>query len=113
MDLLHILRADLVVSNEKQARFAKWGQLVMPEVKLAMALRFLAGGSPLDLKLIYHVSRSFVYDSIWLVVAPHPSDVDPETFSFEAHAHFQPGFVWDLWLGTLRGVHSQGYNQKF
>ena len=68
MDLLHILRADLVVSNEKQARFAKWGQLVMPEVKLAMALRFLAGGSPLDLKLIYHVSTSFVYDSIWLVV---------------------------------------------
>ena len=52
MDLLHILRADLVVSNEKQARFAKWGQLVMPEVKLAMALRFLAGGSPLDLKLM-------------------------------------------------------------
>ena len=40
----------------------------MPEVKLAMALRFLAGGSPLDLKLIYHVSTSFVYDSIWLVV---------------------------------------------
>ena len=36
MDLLHILRADLVVSNEKQARFAKWGQLVMPEVKLAI-----------------------------------------------------------------------------
>ena len=68
MDLLHILRADLVVSNEKQARFTKWGQLVMPEVKLAMALRFLAGGSPLDLKLIYHVSTSFVYDSIWLVV---------------------------------------------
>ena len=68
MDLLHILRADLVVSNEKQARFAKWGQLVLPEVKLAMALHFLAGGSPLDLKLIYHVSTSFVYDSIWLVV---------------------------------------------
>ena len=43
MDLLHILRADLVVSNEKQARFAKWGQLVMPEVKLAMALLTILG----------------------------------------------------------------------
>ena len=35
---------------------------------MAIALRFLAGGSPLDLRLIYHVSKSYVYDCVWAVV---------------------------------------------
>ena len=114
MDLLHILRADLVVSNEKQARFAKWGQLVMPEVKLAMALRFLAGGSPLDLKLIYHVSTSFVYDSIWLVVDAVNKKLKMEfplndtdklaTLEAEWRARARcPGWVGQI--GALDGVH--------
>ena len=29
------------------------GEVVLPEVKLAIALRYFAGGDPLDLKLIY------------------------------------------------------------
>ena len=114
MDLLHILRADLVVSNEKQARFAKWGQLVMPEVKLAIALRFLAGGSPLDLKLIYHVSTSFVYDSIWLVVdavnknlkMELPLDDTDKLATLEAEWRARarcPGWVGQI--GALDGVH--------
>ena len=57
--LVEILRPDLTVTVEKMARRAKWGQLVQPETKVAIALRFLAGGCPLDLKLIY--SMMFPY----------------------------------------------------
>ena len=71
MDLLHILRADLVVSNEKQARFAKWGQLVMPEVKLAIALRFLAGGSPLDLQAIQNWGSALGQVHFWCLKETH------------------------------------------
>ena len=39
-----------------------------PETKLAICLRFLAGGDPLDLKLIYDVSKSYVYSCVWRVV---------------------------------------------
>ena len=66
--LLHLLIADLQVGDEKKAKNAKGGQLVLPEVKLCIALRYFAGGSPLDLRLIYHVSKSYVYDCVWLVV---------------------------------------------
>ena len=68
MELVSWIRSAISVSNEKQAKFAKWGQLVAPETKVAMALRYLAGGSPLDLKLIYDVSKSYVYHCLWLVV---------------------------------------------
>ena len=47
---------------------AKCGELIRPEVKLAIALRFFAGGSPLDLKLLYHVSKGYVYQCVWRVV---------------------------------------------
>ena len=68
MDLLDLIRADLEVTNVKMAKRAKWGHLVEPEAKLAMALRFMAGASPLDLELIYMVSKNYVYSCIWLVV---------------------------------------------
>ena len=68
MQLVTSIRPAICVSNEKQAKYAKWGQLVAPETKVAIALRYLAGGSPLDLKLIYDVSRSYVYHCLWLVV---------------------------------------------
>lgn len=67
-ELVKIIRPDLTVSSQEQARRAKWGQVVRPESKVAIALRFLAGGSPLDLKLIYDVSISYVYYCVWLVV---------------------------------------------
>ena len=42
---------------------------VKPHTMLAVTLRFFAGGSPLDLKLIYGMrSRSTVYKIIWLTV---------------------------------------------
>ena len=67
-ELLDKICDDLLVHDEELAATAKWGCVVEPETKLAMALRYLAGGSPLDLRLIYAVSKSYVYDCIWLVV---------------------------------------------
>ena len=67
-ELLGIIRPDLEPLDLAQAKRAKWGHDVQTEAKLAMALRFLAGASPLDLQLIYMVSNSYVYASIWKVV---------------------------------------------
>ena len=39
-------------------------KLVEPETKLAIGLRFLAGGDPLDLKLIYDVSKDYIYKTV-------------------------------------------------
>ena len=63
-ELLKLIRADLEPRDEKKARDAKWGVLVPPEVKLAIALRYLAGASHLDLRLIYHVSTSYLYKCV-------------------------------------------------
>ena len=37
-------------------------------MRLAIALRYFAGGDPLDLKLIYCISKHTVYRCIWQVV---------------------------------------------
>ena len=39
-----------------------------PGTKLAIALRYLAGGEVIDLRLIYHVSHCYVYKCVWAVV---------------------------------------------
>ena len=55
-DLLRMIKPALVVKDEQKARNAKWGDLVEPETKLAIALRFMAGGSPHDLWMLYDVT---------------------------------------------------------
>ena len=68
-DLLDLLRPDLQNDNQKQeANNSGKGFVVRPVVKLAIALRYLAGGDPLDLKLIYHVSKAYIMDCVWRVV---------------------------------------------
>ena len=37
-------------------------------VRLAIALRYFAGGDPLDISAVYKVTPSLVYDCVWLVV---------------------------------------------
>ena len=44
------------------------GHLIEPCTKLAICLRFLAGGQILDLKLIYRVGKSACYACVWLGV---------------------------------------------
>lgn len=112
--LLDAIRADISVTSEQQARFAKCGGLVLPETRLAMALRFLAGGDPLDLKLIYDVSKSFVYDSVWAVVdainnrfsVEFPIDDEEKLRVLEAEFRARarcPGWIGQV--GALDGVH--------
>lgn len=66
-ELLDIIKADLDTSHSKYVIATK-GSLVDPETKLAVALRFFAGGQILDIKLIYKLSMSMCYQCVWLVV---------------------------------------------
>ena len=77
-DLLQVLRADLETDEEMSA-LARPGQTtpVTPEVRLATTLRYLAGGMVLDLKLIYCISKSQCYDSIWKTVDAINSHLSP------------------------------------
>ena len=74
----------------------------------------MAGGSPVDLKLIYDVSKSYVYECLWCVVdavnkvleVEFPID-DPQKLSkleaeFRAASH---GQIWKGQVGALDGVH--------
>ena len=112
--LMDIIRADLMVTDEKQARVAKCGELIRPEVKLAIALRFFAGGSPLDLKLLYHVSKTYVYQCIWLVVdacnkrleVVFPIDDVGKLRQLEAEFRAQSrGGIWAGQVACIDGVH--------
>ena len=113
-DLADILREDLSVLDEAKARATKWGQLIAVETKLAIGLRFLAGGHPLDLKLIYDVDRSYVYTCVWMVVDAVNERIkvefplkDPQKLArleAEFRAHSRQG-VWSGQVGAVDGVH--------
>ena len=55
-----------ITSNPKYLRKAVFP--VIPELRLALTLRYLAGGSVQDLWLMYGVSRREVYRSIWMTI---------------------------------------------
>ena len=113
-DLVEILRPDLTACNERLARNAKWGHLISVETKLAIGLRFMAGGEPLDLKLIYDVDKSYIYTCIWLVVDAVNArlkvefpllDVDKlSVLESEFRAASRKG-VWAGQVGAADGVH--------
>ena len=112
--LLPLLRSRLAATDELRARYAKHGQLVEPETKLAIGLRFLAGGDPLDLKLIYDVSKDYIYKTVWQVVdavnaaisVEFPiDDVDKlRVLEAEFRAASRKG-VWCGQVGCVDGVH--------
>jgi hypothetical protein len=114
--LLDLLRPHLELSGKKKTMsvVGNFGIVVAPEVKLAIALRYLAGGDPLDLKLIYHVSKKYVYDCVYLVI-----DAINATLSInfpltdvgklkELEADFRAasrGGCWEGQVGAIDGVH--------
>jgi hypothetical protein len=63
--LLNLIRPK-IQGCEKQACCSS-GSPVFPEIKLALALRFLAGGSYLDLAFAFNVSHKHVMDYVWEV----------------------------------------------
>ena len=112
--LVDMMRPDLEVKDEARARLAKWGEVVEVETKLAMALRFLAGGDVLDLQLIYDVSKGYVYNCLWRVVDSINKHMK---VSFPLHdqskllrleAEFRAASrsqVWSGQVGAVDGVH--------
>ena len=114
--LLSILEPDLSVQNEKQHLNSRHGDrpIELP-VRLAVALRYFAGGDPLDLKLIYCTSKQTVYRTIWQVVDSingrlnninFPIDDVEELKNLEAgfRAASRGGF-WEGQVGAIDGVH--------
>ena len=55
----------LLQKNEEMAARSTPGGAISPEVRLAISLRYLAGGSYLDLCDIYNCARSTMYEVVW------------------------------------------------
>ena len=65
--LLGYIRDEISTGNVEMARRSS-GSEVCPEARLAMTLRYLAGGSVWDIRLIFDVSTEEFYRSVWRVV---------------------------------------------
>ena len=112
--LLGKVTADLETVNPKRGKNSREGTIVPNAVKLAIGLRYLAGGDPQDLFLIYCVSLSYVYKCIWAVVEAvnhnlhvhFPLD-EPEKLA-RLEAEFRAaslGGIWEGQVGAVDGVH--------
>ena len=55
--------------DQTRASNAKYGERVLPETKLAITLRYLAGASIHDLRMLFKTSNSTIYEWIWLTVS--------------------------------------------
>ena len=62
--LLALLKPELEPIDQTRASNAKYGERVLPETKLAITLRYLAGSSIHDLKMLFKTSISTLYDWI-------------------------------------------------
>ena len=112
--LCDILRPDLEVKDPKQAKKSRFGTVVPVEVKLAIALRFFAGGMVLDLRLIYHVSQNYVYQCVWNVVDAvnqnlhYDFPIDDVGELQKLEKKFRDASIGQIWagqVGAIDGVH--------
>ena len=62
--LLALLEPMLEPLDQVRAANAKYGERVLPDTKLAITLRFLAGASIRDLKVLFKASTSTIYEWI-------------------------------------------------
>ena len=67
--LLALLRPALEPLDQMRASNAKYGERVLPATKLAITLRYLAGASIHDLRMLFKTSNSTIYEWIWLTVS--------------------------------------------
>ncbi|KAJ1449405.1 hypothetical protein M885DRAFT_500590 [Pelagophyceae sp. CCMP2097] len=65
--ILDDIRPMLETLDERQARNSSAGP-IDAEVRLAVALRWLAGGNVNDVHRLHHISKSEMYKSLWRVV---------------------------------------------
>ena len=101
--------------HAQRAANANAGQPVEPATKLAVGLRFLAGGQVLVLKLIYRLlSKTTVYNYVWEVVDAVNAELVMEfpigdrrkleklEQEFRSRSRQQ---VWKGQVGAIDGVH--------
>jgi hypothetical protein len=67
-NLLDLIEDKLGKVDGKRKRGKAPNGNVSSSVRLAIALRYLAGGNPIDICAVYRVHSSVVYQSIWMVV---------------------------------------------
>jgi len=61
-ELLALLKPKLEPIDQTRASNAKYGERVLPEMKLAITLRYLAGASIRDLSMLFKTSNSTIYE---------------------------------------------------
>ena len=113
--LLAILAPSLAVTNEKQACNSRSDKPVELPTRLAVALRYFAGGDPLDLMLIYGMSKTMVMRCVWRVVDAIHKHLDNMHFPIDdveklkvLEADFSAasrGGFWRGQVGAIDGVH--------
>lgn len=116
-ELLGLLEPRLRVSNEKQAINSRGGCPICLEARLAVALRYFAGGDVRDLVLIYNISRAWVFDLVWQVVDAINLSLDNMKFDRQLtdadalrklELDFRARTRGDFWrgqVGAIDGVH--------
>ena len=112
--LLNILRPELEVSVEQQMR-SRSGIPIELATRLAVALRYCAGGDPHDLKLIYCMSKAQVINCLWKVVDAINICLDNMKFPIDdvqgllkLESDFRAatrGGFWEGQVGAIDGVH--------
>ena len=114
-ELLGKIRDEIDVKDESQAANSRSSVgKILPEARLALTLRYLAGASHLDLKLCYApISEASVYKSIWDCVDainrafPVEFPIDDEAKLREIARGFQDKSrkgCWERCVGAVDGV---------
>tara|TARA_B110000046_G_scaffold159651_1_gene172307 strand:+ start:315 stop:1571 length:1257 start_codon:yes stop_codon:yes gene_type:complete len=113
--LLDIIRPELEVTDRQQQLRSRSGNPIQVETRLAVALRFCAGGDPLDLKLIYGMSKAQVMLCVWRAVDAINLRLDNINFPIDDVAGLQEiesdfraatrGGFWKGQVGAIDGVH--------
>jgi hypothetical protein len=68
VEMLDLIRGDLEKPKSSMRGRASSGSYISPLIKLAMALRFLAGGIYLDIAFGYNVSYKHITEYVWEVL---------------------------------------------
>ena len=65
---LHSMIEEHLQTSVRSAAGGTPNGIIRSELKLSIALRYLAGGDPLDIMISHGVSHSSVFESLWQVV---------------------------------------------
>ena len=107
--LLEQLQPKLDVANVRQAVNCRSGMPIPVEARLAVALRYFAGGDPKDLMLIYDMSKCQVMRCIWCAVDAINEQLDNMTFERDLD---DPEALRALLEGFCRGTRGGFWRER-